>query len=100
MADTTAISPHTSRCRAMFWWTRCVGYERICGGGRRRSEPEERVCSDCAPSTAALAGKAAVEGTTRSAEASPGQVGSGAGAGRAKPKTPAVVSEVPATETE
>ena len=51
-----------------------------------RSEPEERVCSDCAPSTAALAGKATVEGTTRSAEASPGQVGGGADVGLGEAK--------------
>src|ERR1035441_4855496 len=76
MADTTAISPHTSRCRAMFWWTRCVGCGQICGGRRRCSETELSLYanwqghSDCG-----LAEKAG-----------PGHVGGGAAVGRGETK--------------
>ena len=49
----------------MFWRTGCIGCGPTCGGRRRRSEPEraggEQADARAAPSTAGLAGKAAVE---------------------------------------
>jgi hypothetical protein len=89
----------------MFWRTGCTGCGRICGERRSRSESEASPEANGqgrlgrAPSTAALAGKTAVEVATRTAEAGTGQVGGGAGAGRATPKTRAVESAVPVTAT-
>jgi hypothetical protein len=61
----------------MFYRTECTGSERTCGGKRVRSVPEASPEAnrpgrwDCAPSTAALAGKTAVAVATRNATASP-----------------------------
>src|ERR1017187_1639664 len=88
--------------------TRCFGGQDASAANRSAADGEGarslrlrrrrtgRGARTSAPPTAALAGKAA-EVTARSAEASPGQVEGGAGAGRAKTKTPAVESEMPAT---
>src|ERR1035437_2328372 len=92
MAGGTATPPFTWGCHAVFWRTGCVGRERICGGGRRHSEPEASPEAngqgrwDCAPSTVELAGKTAVEATTRTAKAGTGEVGGGADAGLGEAK--------------
>src|ERR1019366_1689071 len=87
----------------MFWRTGCIGCGPTCGGRRGHSEPEaspqanRQERSDWRVPTVELAGKTAVEATTRTAKAGTGEVGGGADAGWTKTKTPAVESGVPRT---
>src|ERR1017187_7354557 len=75
MAGGAATSPFTSGCHVVVWWIGCVGCGPICGGRRRRPEPEASPEAngqgrwDCTGSTGERGGKTAVEVTTRTAKA-------------------------------